>query len=544
MKCIATIPVDLKETPLGTASRFAQEIAGQSVLARTITQVAAARRLDGVFVICPADQEAQCGQLLTGLPAELRIHSAGRPPYGPLVRAARKWSLDSWRGGIGGAGVVDEYVHTAVLGALGAQERADVVVAIPGPCPLIDPALIDILIEHYRGVSDESRLAFMQTPPGLAPTVFQTALLAEMATQPVPPGFSMSYRPDQPEVDLAFRKCARTPPQALRHASGRLIADTARAVETIREYLEGNPYGGAEHVGNWLIERRPRHLPPLPREVEIELTTEDPRAGRSDILLRPTLPADRRRGPIDPAIVRRLAAELAAWDDSLVVLGGFGDPLLHPQFAQILGDLRRAGVYGVAVRTTGLALDDAAIAALMEHRVDLVTVLLDAWSPSLYRRLHGGELQPLVDAIERLEKTRLEQRRPQPLVCPEMIKSVHTLDEIEPFFDGWIRRTGWATIVGHSRYAGALPDLSVMDMSPPMRSSCRRIRDRCTVLADGTLVACDQDFAGARPIGSLADRSLADLWNGPEMTRLRADHDAGRYEADPLCAACAEWHRP
>jgi pyruvate-formate lyase-activating enzyme len=94
-----------------------------------------------------------------------------------------------------------------------------------------------------------------------------------------------------------------------------------------------------------------------------------------------------------------------------VVLGGFGDPLLHPQFAQILGDLRRAGVYGVAVRTTGLALDNAAIAALMEHRVDLVTVLLDAWSPSLYRRLHGGELQPLADAIERLEKTRLEQRR-------------------------------------------------------------------------------------------------------------------------------------
>jgi len=32
----------------------------------------------------------------------------------------------------------------------------------------------------------------------------------------------------------------------------------------------------------------------------------------------------------------------------------------------------------------GLSLDDDATAALIEHGVDLVTVLLDAWTPPLY----------------------------------------------------------------------------------------------------------------------------------------------------------------
>jgi organic radical activating enzyme len=506
--------------------------------------VAQAKRLSGVFVLGPQEQQEGLHSLLQGLPAALRTHSAGEPGYRPLVQSARKWALESWRGGIGGACILDEYIHTAVVAGLARQEGADAVMVVPGPCPLIDPAWIDRLIEYYEGVAEETRLAFLQSPPGLTGIVYHTALLLQLAEQGIPPGWTLSFKPDKPEPDVAQRTCACPSPQALRHASGRLIADTGRAMRAVEEYLASHEYGGAEHVGRWLIERAARRTPPLPREVEIELTSEDPLAGASDIVLRPAVPAKQARGPMEVETVARLAKELATEDDALVVLGGFGDPLLHPEFPKVLAALREAGVYGVSVRTSGRAWSDEAIAALVKHKVDVVKVLVDAWTPERYRALHGGDLQTVLDGVDRLGQARQKARQAVPFVNAELLKCTHTLDEMEPFFDGWIRRQGCVTLTGYSTYAGALDDLRVMDMSPPVRTACRQLRHRCTVLADGRVVACDQDFRASRPIGSVHQSTLGGLWTGAEMEALRASHESGRFDADPLCPACAEWHRP
>jgi len=114
-----------------------------------------------------------------------------------------------------------------------------------------------------------------------------------------------------------------------------------------------------------------------------------------------------------------------------------------------------------------------------------------------------------VEAIESIEKNRLEQRRPQPLVFPEMIKCVHTLDEIEPFFDGWIRKTA-----GHDRRAQPLrrcaTDLSVMDMSPPMRSPAAGFGTAAWSWPTGRWSPAIRT-SPAPAVGSLADRSLPTL---------------------------------
>lgn len=71
-----------------------------------------------------------------------------------------------------------------VLGAA-RENAADVIVEITGDCPLLDPALLDLCVEHYRtGRSDfvantvpESPSAY---PVGMDVRVFSTALLAAL----------------------------------------------------------------------------------------------------------------------------------------------------------------------------------------------------------------------------------------------------------------------------------------------------------------------------------------------------------------------------
>ena len=130
------------------------------------------------------------------------------------------------------------------------------------------------------------------------------------------------------------------------------------------------------------------------------------------------------------------------------------------------------------------------------------------------------------------------------MVLPHFTKTTDNIDELDDFFDGWVRRVGWAVIEGYSHHAGQLPDRAVIDMSPPLRAPCRRIRTRCTILADGRLTLCDQDFTGLSTVGSLHETSLSDLWHGDLLQAARTHHEAGRYDDLPLCAACNEWHRP
>jgi len=545
VKVIAAIEADLDESPMGTKSRLSEDVAGLSVLGRTASRLGESASVEQVYVVCPEKQLASCRSLL---PSSLdnRVHVRARriegAPFRRLVRTARKWSLDGWRGGLGGTCCMDEYTRTDELALLATEHGADALVCASAEGPLIDPAMVDKMVAHLEETEDDSRLTFAQAPPGLVGTVYRRDLLVEMGNRRVPPGMVLSYKPDAPQMDLANKSCCYGAPATVRHANARLIADTDRSLRTIRDFLKSGLPGDAETVGRWLLERSGREVGELPREVELELTTDDQ---LPDALLRPRGEEVGHRGPMDLKIVECVAKELATLDDSLVVLGGFGEPLLHPEFEDVLRTLSDAGVFGVAVRTNGIAMDAARIEQLIEHHVDVVNVILDAASRETYRRVQGADCFDVVRGnLDVLATARVERRSVGPLLVPEITKSVDTVDELDSFFDAWVREAGWANIGGYSHYAGQCEDRSVINMAPPVRRACQRIGSRMTVLADGRVLLCDQDFTGRFAVGNLAEQSLGACWRGAKMTGARGSHARGCFSAIELCARCDEWHRP
>jgi hypothetical protein len=131
-----------------------------------------------------------------------------------------------------------------------------------------------------------------------------------------------------------------------------------------------------------------------------------------------------------------------------------------------------------------------------------------------------------------------------PIVLPTMTKARDNVHELDDFHDGWLRRIGAVLVTGYTHLAGQVDDRRVMSMAPPERVPCRRIGSRCLVLADGRVTMCDQDLNGRHVVGSLADRSLEGIWRGDCFGELRAAHGAHRFDPNPLCASCDEWHRP
>jgi spiro-SPASM protein len=545
MKCIAAIEVDLTTSTIGTRSRAADPIHGIPVLTRTLQKLAQADKLQHIYLICPSDQIKNSTQLV---PTDLSNRVTVQPrkienaPMRQLITVARKWSLESWRGGIGGTTCMDEYTRSDELALLAKQHNAEMLFNAPATAPLIDPIMINDMVDHAKRTVNDSRITFAQSPPGLTGTIYCIDFLFDMAHQHVSPGMVLSYKPDRPIMDLANKTCCFIAPAAVRHARGRLIVDTDRAFSAVQDFLATDQPTDAETISQWLIDRDTNTSTDHPHEVEIELTTES-RIEKSTV--RPTEKTVGHRGPIDLHVIQETARELARCDDSLVVLGGFGDPLLHPEFDAVLRILREAGVFGICVRTNALALDHDAVSSLITHQVDIVSALLDAWQPKTYETIHNQDrLETATKNMRTLIQHRTEQQSVAPIVIPEMIKSTDTMDDIDPFFDHWVREVGWATIAGYSNFAGQWPDRSEIDMAPPTRNRCVRLSRRTTILANGDMVVCEQDFRGEHPVGNLRDKTLGELWQSPSMTQCREKHRTSQFNATPLCHSCNDWQRP
>ena len=552
MKTIAAITADFERTFLGLPSRLGSELRGESVIRRTIKRVRAAHELASVHLLVPRHQEAAARSAAADLDVKIETHDAAGPPWTQYVASGRKWSLDGWRGGLAATTVYDEFHHPWLLDALARREGADAVVDVPAAAPLLDPALLDALVRYYATVRDQVRLGIQQTAPGLSAIVYQAEVLSNLAANAQPPGRIMAYQPDDPHHDVIHQACLCATDAAISHAWGRCIADTSTAMIRLDRLLGELPDGdsgcdagpNALAISRWLTANRHAALQPLPDEVEVEITTDDP---LSESTMRPRGKALGRCGRMDLGTFQRIVAELPRCDDRLLVLGGFGDPRMHEEFAAFAKIARAAGVLGIAVRTTAVTLDDRAIDALLDSEIDVLNVLIDAASPGTYARVHGADHYERVLAnIDRLCSVQHQRQRPRPLIVAELTKTHETIDEMEAFYDRWIRKTASAVIAGPSRYAAAWPERSVINMAPPTRLPCSRLFHRATVLADGTMTLCDQDFRGRQAIGRAGDCGLADLWRSQGFTEARRNHLAGTFSVDslPLCRVCDEWHRP
>ncbi len=49
---------------------------------------------------------------------------------------------------------------------------------------------------------------------------------------------------------------------------------------------------------------------------------------------------------------------------------------------------------------------------------------------------------------------------------------------------------------------------------------------RLTILCDGTIVACEQDFHGRSPLGTVETTTIAEVWQ-TKFAAMRDDHSNG-----------------
>lgn len=244
-----------------------------------------------------------------------------------------------------------------------------------------------------------------------------------------------------------------------------------------------------------------------------------------------------------------------------VSLNGWGEPLLHPRFADAVAIARRYGVPAV-IATNGQMLGDNRVTdELLREPPTYLTVAIDGLTDEVNSRYRtGARLEPALRGVRRLARRRHEQGQELPRLQMRFIvmkHNEHQLPDVRRFavengFD--FLSLGALTIrnMDESPHRERIPgqaEFRAYDYARGHRVKrsdfvCQQAFLFATVLADGTVVACDDDFNARHAYGRIGDDgSFTDIWFGRRAAAVRDDVRSGRRSFS-FCRNCPFADRP
>jgi MoaA/NifB/PqqE/SkfB family radical SAM enzyme len=276
-----------------------------------------------------------------------------------------------------------------------------------------------------------------------------------------------------------------------------------------------------------------------------------------------------------------------------VVLGGLGEPLVHPGILDMLGDLKRTEAQ-VELITNGILLDEPRTKALIDIGLDGLWVSLDGASPECYAGVRvDGDLPTIMAHLERLRDLKIMARVQHPRLgvafvamkrnlaeLPEVLKLEYRIGAREflithvyPHTEELLKEALYVRAIGdslrsRSRIRLARPDFTpetawILDAMIKGRYGARIegldalwpvdmcpfvLRGSTCVRWDGQVSPClpllhrHTSYLGRRlrtseayTVGSLCDRDLAALWQAPAYVELRRRLEEFEF---PPCTSC------
>ncbi len=567
-KTVAIIYADTNCSNIGTESNITKPIGGRNVLGCTVGRLRQCKLIDEIVVFCPAEQQSAIGDLLGAVSSNSNVAGGNNNEHtvpevilhGLSERIAvnkrvrfRKWGLNSWRGGLGEATYFDEQRFCGEMVAFLANREAHTVYNVPAEAAFVCPELSDEIIKHHKEHTGEMRFTFSQSPPGLAGCVYRLDMLNDITVTGGYIGDVLAYNPDSPHADYIVQECAYKVGPEIYSSAWRYIADTRRGLEAMQQ-LSNNAGGEiwqwpAAKIISCMEEQNRRERYKLPREVEIEIEAEtsslrikgyphrhEGKAG--DII--------RQRGRMSKETFAHIAEQTGQYDDVCITIGGFGEPLGHPELIEFVEIAHKAGVLGINIETDGQLLEGKLAERLLQSDADIISVYIDANSEAVYEQAKGqinGQVsfEKLAEQLD--DFTEKSKQNNGPVIVPHLVKTRATMADMEGFYDRWIRKCKAAVIVGYNDYAGQIESKAVMNMCPPQRRVCRRLLNDMMILANGEVVICNQDFKGQCVAGNVNESSLQDIWRSEVLEVLREKQYDGKYKDNKLCAKCRDWHR-
>ena len=238
-------------------------------------------------------------------------------------------------------------------------------------------------------------------------------------------------------------------------------------------------------------------------------------------------------------IFRRIAEEAGKYR-SLLRLSGGGEPMLHPDAIELILYAKKKGCR-IGLITNGSRFTQNSLQRLIQSEIDAIEFSVDAGDVDSYSRARPGLDWDILNCNVKMAVEIRERLNSRTRIIASIIsqKSID-VDAAEAHWSKIVDKVQirkfltWGINENHS--ADTTPYLP-----PEQRIPCPWLFERLNIDSRGDVTLCGEDIAFEEKFANIQERSIKDIWNGPEFNRLRELHLGRRGEQISICRRCPDW---
>jgi uncharacterized Fe-S cluster-containing radical SAM superfamily enzyme len=253
--------------------------------------------------------------------------------------------------------------------------------------------------------------------------------------------------------------------------------------------------------------------------------------------------SSRTRGYMDFGLFRQIIDEASRIGVKLIRLYALGEPMLHPQIAEMVAHIKHRGLQ-IRLVTNGTLMETARGEALLGAGLDsgdrvIFSVL--GLSKEVHEKIQQGvDHDQAVDNIRNFVALRQKRRCNGPIIETFFLNMPENHGEKRRFYEYW------RPVVDHVRVEDTMSrqfaEFKEAGRGPQsIRSkTCIYLWDRLLIFWNGEVGVCVADLDAVGEIGNLKEQSILDAWNSEPLMSLREMHKEKRFAELPLCRHC-DW---
>jgi MoaA/NifB/PqqE/SkfB family radical SAM enzyme len=302
-------------------------------------------------------------------------------------------------------------------------------------------------------------------------------------------------------------------------------------------------------------------------------------------------------GRMEPRTFRRILDGLRTMPQMpTVFFGGFGEPLTHPEFLEMVAAAKGLGGAVEAI-TNGMLLDGNTAEALIAAGLDTLWVSIDGVTPECYVDVRReGDLGRVIENLERLRDLKIQRRSDTPAIgisfvamkrnlgeLPEVLRLEHRIGarqflvtNVYPHTPELLEEILYRRSIGETlwsrsqirlarmdprRETAGLLDSLVQGLYGPRLEGAEALwaSDSCPFVSRGsTCIRWDGQVSPCLPLlhahtsyletrrrtvaahtfGSIHEYGLLEIWNSPEYVALRARLEEFDFSPCTACNSC------
>lgn len=212
-----------------------------------------------------------------------------------------------------------------------------------------------------------------------------------------------------------------------------------------------------------------------------------------------------------------------------------GEPLLHKEIGKFVSYAKKVGIIDVYFNTNAVLLDREKAKMLIDSGLDRITISFEGYEKETYERSRvGAKFEKVLSNIEQLRDLREQLGSSTPKIRLQAVLIPELNGKIGEFVSFWKDR------VDQVSYNDMEPAVDTVQQTIKQVQSdwiCPFPYQRLTIMWDGTITVCKNDYFGKLALGNSKENSIKEVWLKANE-EIRNIHRSGRAHELEACCEC------